>query len=309
MPTETFANNYVTSLSGNGGSITSGTTTINLASGTGAPSGQARFVIGTEIIIGSVSGTVLTATTRGAESTTAVSHLDGSTVSHVLTVASLLADIQQNSTSPQDNESRASVLVNATSAGDAGNRADHFPGSSLSGWAAYQAAATIVVGNSVVSFQSTHNTATFYYKTYTPSGAFRIEARVSRLGNGLAGGASSAGQGPYFGLMNSSNGDNVTVEVSGYSAIISKNISSSYTQTDSYTVPPSDTYRSYPFWWYLRLDRDGANNYTGYVSHDRTLWVQIGTFSSLPTSMGSMCFGGYSDAGTAFSLDFVDVIS
>lgn len=90
MTTETYANNYQTTLASNGGSISSGATTINILSGTGAPSGQSRFRVDSELIIGSVSGTVLTATTRGAEGTTAASHLDGTIIINVLTAASLL---------------------------------------------------------------------------------------------------------------------------------------------------------------------------------------------------------------------------
>lgn len=91
MTRETYANQFVTSLSGNGGSINNSQTTINIATGTGAPSGQSRFVIDSEIIVGSISGTVLTATIRGAEGTTRVSHTDGTAVSCVLTAASLAA--------------------------------------------------------------------------------------------------------------------------------------------------------------------------------------------------------------------------
>ncbi len=91
MTLETYANQYITTLAGNGGSITNSQTTINVASGTGAPSGQSRFVVGTEIILGSVSGTVLTATIRGAEGTTRATHNDGDAISSVLTAASLLA--------------------------------------------------------------------------------------------------------------------------------------------------------------------------------------------------------------------------
>src|ERR1700757_4493576 len=90
MTLETYANNYFTTLAGNGGSINTTQTTINIASGSGAPSGQARFIIDNELIVGSISGTVLTATIRGAEGTTRATHTDGTTVASVLTVASLL---------------------------------------------------------------------------------------------------------------------------------------------------------------------------------------------------------------------------
>lgn len=98
MTLETYANQYQTTLAGNGGSITNSQTVINIASGTGAPSGQSRFVIDNEIIVGSISGTVLTATNRGAEGTSRVTHTDGTAVTCVLTVASLAASPGQLTT-------------------------------------------------------------------------------------------------------------------------------------------------------------------------------------------------------------------
>ncbi len=108
MSLETYANQFATSLSGNGGSITNAQTTINIASGTGAPSGKARFAIDSEIIVGTISGTVLTATIRGAEGTASASHTDGAAISCVLTAASLLA-------SPGPMTAKGDLVVGAAS--------------------------------------------------------------------------------------------------------------------------------------------------------------------------------------------------
>ncbi len=315
MTLETFANNYITALSGNGGSITSGTTTINLASGTGAPSGQARFVIGTEIIIGSVSGTVLTATTRGAESSTAASHLDGAIVSHVLTVASLLADIQQNSASPQDNESVAAALINATSSGDAGNRSDHFPGSVLRGsWSSVGATpAAVAVGYSSLGVL-VNSTAgdTIYQQAYTPSGAFDIHARVRVTGVNSAGSSigvlikdSTAGGETGNGML-------ITMELGTVPRAEFFSLDSgSFTSRGGGSGSGEFGYG----WVYIRITRDGSNQWNAYRSNDRSLWIQVGSINYSKTfTVASMAlrFAG-SNAQTPpiwdANCDFIDVVS
>jgi hypothetical protein len=96
--TECFVNDAgATTLSGNGGSITSGATSFVVASGSGLSAslitgGQLRVRIGSEIIIiSSISGNTLTVATggRGAEGTSAASHNDSDTVTPVLTKAAL----------------------------------------------------------------------------------------------------------------------------------------------------------------------------------------------------------------------------
>lgn len=90
---EQFANNAATTLSGNGGSITSGATSLIVASASQFPtSGNFRIIIGSEIIIvGAVSGTTFSSLTRGAENTTAASHNDGDAVTCILTAGSIAA--------------------------------------------------------------------------------------------------------------------------------------------------------------------------------------------------------------------------
>lgn len=90
---EQFANNAATTLSGNGGSISSGATSMIVANASQFPtSGNFRVIIGSEIIIvGAVSGTTFSSLTRGAEGTSAASHNDGDAVTCILTAGSIAA--------------------------------------------------------------------------------------------------------------------------------------------------------------------------------------------------------------------------
>lgn len=76
-----------TTLSGNGGSITAGATSLNVAADTGFPTlAQFRILIDNELMIVTAgAGTTTWTVTRGAEGTTAASHNDGATVAHILT--------------------------------------------------------------------------------------------------------------------------------------------------------------------------------------------------------------------------------
>jgi len=84
--------NIATTLSGNGGSITSGATTFNVASGTGFPTAPFAVVIGSEIVFvtSTGAGTNWTAT-RGADGSTAAAHTDGDAVTWELTKGVLLS--------------------------------------------------------------------------------------------------------------------------------------------------------------------------------------------------------------------------
>ena len=86
---EQFANNASTILNMSG-NLSSVATSLVVSSSTGFPAGgNFRILIDAEIIlVTGVSGTTWTIT-RGAESTTAASHLNGATVTHILTAASL----------------------------------------------------------------------------------------------------------------------------------------------------------------------------------------------------------------------------
>lgn len=83
MATEKFANNAQTTLNG---TINNSTTSVVVTSATGFPSsGNFRIRVGDEImLVTAVSGTTFTVT-RGSESTSAVSHISGVTVTHIIT--------------------------------------------------------------------------------------------------------------------------------------------------------------------------------------------------------------------------------
>jgi hypothetical protein len=97
MAAEQYANAAQTTLSGNGGTVSSGATSFNVASGTGFPaSGPFRILIGSELlIVGARSGATFSSVSPGAEGTSAASHSDGDTVTLVLTAASLLAVLER----------------------------------------------------------------------------------------------------------------------------------------------------------------------------------------------------------------------
>lgn len=100
MPTESFANNYQTTLAGNGGSITVGATTLLVASAAGAPSttgAQFRIIVDSEIMIVTAVSSLTFTVTRGAEGTTAAIHNDGAVVYHIVTAAPLNALIAAES--------------------------------------------------------------------------------------------------------------------------------------------------------------------------------------------------------------------
>lgn len=87
MATEKFANNAQTTLNG---AIDNSTTTVTVTSASAFPtSGNFRILVDAEImLVTAVAANVFTAT-RGQESTSAVSHLDNATVTHILTLGSL----------------------------------------------------------------------------------------------------------------------------------------------------------------------------------------------------------------------------
>lgn len=94
MTLEQFANTYQTTLNDSGG-ISSGDTSMIVTSATGSPSVQFRVKIDNELILVTAkSGTTFTIT-RGIEGSSAASHSDGATVTHVLTAASLSRGIKQ----------------------------------------------------------------------------------------------------------------------------------------------------------------------------------------------------------------------
>jgi hypothetical protein len=94
---EEFANNASTTLSA--AIVSTGATTLTVASTSAFPgSGNFRVLIDNElVIVTGVAGTTWTIT-RGAEGTTAATHLNGAAVVHVLTAASIIAAVSERIT-------------------------------------------------------------------------------------------------------------------------------------------------------------------------------------------------------------------
>jgi hypothetical protein len=92
MPFEQFANAASTTMN-NGGTLSSGATSVIVTSVTGFPAANFRILIGSEImLVTAIAGNTLTIA-RGQDLTTAASHTDGSTVTHVLTALGMLQAI------------------------------------------------------------------------------------------------------------------------------------------------------------------------------------------------------------------------
>lgn len=206
------------------------------------------------------------------------------------------------------NDVQAGILINATSTGDAGNRADQFGGSALSAsWGnLYGTGAAAVVKNSMLNFTNTagSNTDTGAHQAYTPTGAFRLEARVlvAPVGDDISievtdsltlASENAVGCGVTFGAATDSHQNSVNIHTR---------------DTGAFTNRASITTAGAAF-VYIALARDGSNNWTAYFSYDRVTWLTVGTWSKTMTPAyikahrfmhGSAAFGGF---------DFIDVVS
>lgn len=214
------------------------------------------------------------------------------------------------------NEAQASQLVNATSAGDAGSRSDHFTGSVLGGaWTQVGAGPTATsVGNSVFAVnQGGGSSPTLWYRTYTPSGAFRIEARISLAS------VIQAAQNVTFGVLvrdtapiaadNTGNALNIQGEwtSAAWNCVLYSQDSGVYTARGT-AVPNAAAY-TWP-WFYLALARNASNQWNGYVSSDRQSWMQVGTANYAKTfTPAVIALRVASGVGAYGSIDFMDVVS
>ena len=192
------------------------------------------------------------------------------------------------------NENDAAVLVNATSTGDAGSRADHFAGTSLSGsWTGEGTAASQgpTVKYSSVGVRQASGTH-FEYQAFTPSGAFRVECRMrAPLGScAFIVKDSAAGSG----------GDGVLTWFGSGLAL------ETYSKTSgSDSLQNSAGTNSGAGWVYLSIERNGSNSWTTQYSVDRALWVTITTGLSKTLTVAK--FGlQFASVG---AVDFVDVVS
>jgi hypothetical protein len=208
------------------------------------------------------------------------------------------------------NEGAAAALTNATSTGDAGGRADGFPGTSLSGsWT--REATALSTGPTVKysSFGGVAGSACHYVQTYTPSGAFRIECRIWMQSSTNSGGmgliARDSGSGDASGNAmvaeytwisgNASTLRLLSMDTGAYTARQTINV-------DAFNVAGGNVV---PGWLYLYLSRDGSNVWTCGYSRDRTSFLSTGTHSKTITIAKA---GLRLDSGT-FGVDFFDVVT
>jgi hypothetical protein len=200
---------------------------------------------------------------------------------------------------PQPSELYASILTNATSTGDAGNRADHFltTGSGTpSGWTGETTNSTNCgVGNSCFSCAGASG-GNLYSKAYTPSGTFTIEGRVrANGGTGVV----------AIGVKDSSSG------FAGQAMFVCVYTSSgtplaAIGSLDSGSENDRGHEAAGYGWVYLRLQYLGSNNWQAYYSLDRNIWKSIGTYSKAVT-VAKIYMSVDGITNTLGSYDFIDV--
>jgi hypothetical protein len=213
----------------------------------------------------------------------------------------------------QANEAQAAILINAASAGDAGGRADQFPGASLNPKWTVTGSASQTVGNSSLSIIRTSGSAAatvIVYETYTPSGAFRVEGRFAKVNSLLSGDATTwnsanahliVGDGASF---TNYVGVGFVIDAAGQWSPHMENQAG--VQGNKRSSVSGDGQ-----WMYTRLDRNGSNQWNGFVSYDRALWLPVGTVNLAETftvaALGWYVGGAGTGGGTA--CDFIDVVS
>lgn len=210
------------------------------------------------------------------------------------------------------NEVAAAVLTNATATGDSGGRSDHFPGTSLGGaWT--QEASAFATGPTVKysAFGGGHSgsTKTHYVQAFTPSGAFRIEARIwGHFATNLASAGilvrdSSSGDASGNGMACGhrwTSGNNSDIVL--YSLDTGTWTARQSVQFDSF----GDTGGNVIPWAYIYIARDGSNQWTGGYSLDRTNWVNTALYAKTFTVAKA---GFRFDTIIIVGCDFFDVVS
>jgi hypothetical protein len=107
---ENFANEYQTTLNG---AINNSTTSVVVTSDTGAPAANFRIRVDDEyMLVTAKSGTTFTVT-RGVEGSTAASHSDGATVTHVLTAGGLSQALSESGSTSQMDQLTGDVSMSS----------------------------------------------------------------------------------------------------------------------------------------------------------------------------------------------------
>ena len=199
----------------------------------------------------------------------------------------------------EHNEAAAAVLVDATAAGDAGSRADHFSGTSLGGaWSSEAtAASTLTVKYSSLGINFTSGGANHQLQAFTPSGAFEVQCKVwfRPEGGGLGLFVRDSGTGD-------ASGEGIMTFIDGASALVTYSLDAGAFNSRQSTAVSQGASNG---WHYLSIARDGSNVWTSAWSKDRTIWKTLSTWSKTFTvaKVGFRFGTGYS------GVDFFDVAS
>lgn len=210
----------------------------------------------------------------------------------------------------EHNENAAALLVNATATGDAGNRADHFPGTSLdAAWVAEAGALSAgpTVKYSVVSMTGSSLAASHRLRAFTPSGAFRVEAKIRIAGPSQSQAGTSCG----FLVRDSSTGDTtgnwMMAHVDGTTIGLVHAYSLDTGTGTARGIAINGVQGGYGSPIYLAIERNGSNAWTIQVSPDRVSWITSVSGHSKTFTVAKVGFRIY-DLNT-ISVDFFDVVS
>jgi len=205
------------------------------------------------------------------------------------------------------NENDAAALVGATSAGDAGSRHDHFPGTSLDAkWVAEAnalSAGPTVKYSSVFMRQSASATPHNRMQAFTPSGAFRVEAKIRMgLGTSAGGGLSVRDSG-----STDSGGDQMLIHCNATSNAFEAYSVDSGSSTLRGSSPGEFTVAQLHSGVYVAIERNGSNAWTLQVSPDRAGWLTLVSGHSKTFTVAKVGFRIYGPA--VMWVDFFDVVS
>jgi len=201
-------------------------------------------------------------------------------------------------------ESQASVLVNATSAGDAGGRADHFGGNALNAkWVIHTAdVQNKSVGNSMFTYLPNASSFGNYIQAYTPTDAFRVEARLFL--NGDSGGAGALGLAIFDSALDES-GNGIRVETSTAGQAFYSLDSGVWTSRNTAGLTVSRGQ-----FVYLFVSRNASNQFSAGISFDRNNWVGLATNYAKTFTVGGVALRQPAATGNWYvGWDFFDVVS
>ena len=252
----------------------------------GSPAAINPMTTAADLIVGGAAG-VPTRLGKGADGQ--VLTVDPAT--HLLTWATPAA------AASNFNEAQAGVLVNATSVGDAGGRADSFSGTSLGAqWTVEEGAGRVAVANSSLGITTAN---THISQPFTPTGAFRVEARIKVRMDGVAASSISVG------VRDSGTGDTGTGYTMGFGIGAGAMGAGDATGAAIAGATTISTFSAWAgIWFYMAISRDGANHWHFFASDDRCNWIDLtGTANPANFTVAKL----YIRAKVLGSVDFVDV--